>query len=106
VHTYRSTNQLHQGNFIPTGQSHVSLISPTTFQIQAQIEDGRKKIEATRGKIAREQKKQIIQIHRIVAATKAPEERIRRQRYQEIQHRTPHIFFTPDGKVILIFLFN
>ncbi|WJX46073.1 B3 domain-containing transcription factor [Trifolium repens] len=88
----------HQGNFIPTGQSHVSLISPTTFQIQAQIEDGRKKIEATRGKIAREQKKQIIQKHRIVAATKAPEERIRRQRYQEIQHRTPHIFFTPDGK--------
>jgi hypothetical protein len=108
VHTYCSTNQLHQGDFIPTGQSHVSLISPTTFQIQAQMEDDRKKIEATRGKIAREQRKQIVQKHRIAAATKASEDRTRRQRiYQEIQDRTPHIFFTPDGKVILIFyLFN
>ncbi|CAL5213309.1 unnamed protein product [Lathyrus oleraceus] len=93
-----STNQPHQDYYVPLGQSLNPSIIPNAPPVHAQREDDQKKMEARRCKIAREQRRQILRL-RSTRASKAPEDTIMRPpNYRDIQKRTPHVFFTSDGK--------
>lgn len=97
-----SMNQPHQDYYAPLGQSlNPSIIPNAPPPVHAQREDDQKKMEARRCKIAREQRRQILRL-RSTRASKAPEDTIMRPpNYRDIQKRTPHVFFTSDGKVIV-----
>jgi len=105
MHTIPSMNQPHEGYYSSMmGQSHVPFIIQTTTQLEVEREDDKKKIEAKRCKIARDQRKQILKRLRSKPTSKFTEETSRRSSiYREIQERTPHVFYSPDGKVIVSF---
>ncbi|CAK8577660.1 unnamed protein product [Lathyrus sativus] len=94
-----SMNQPHQNYFVPLGQSLNPSIIPNTPPFHAQKEDDQKQMEARRCKIARQQRRQILQRLRSTRASKTSEDTIKRPPiYREIQKRIPHVFFTLDGK--------
>ncbi|KEH31034.1 B3 DNA-binding domain protein [Medicago truncatula] len=100
MHTIPSMNQPHEGySSSLMGQSHVPFIIQTTPQLVVEREEDKKFFEAKRCKIAREQRKQILKRIRSKSASKFTEETSKRSPiYREIQERTPHVFYSPDGK--------
>lgn len=83
----------------PQYQGYPYLI-PNTPEVQAQREEDRKKMEAYRCKIAREQRKQLLQKRRSTPSKAS--EGTRQPIYIQVREPiVPNVFFTPDGKVMM-----